>query len=107
MPEYIQVFTTTSSREEAERIARVVVDKRLAGCVQIIGPIISFYWWRGKVERDEEWLCIMKSKAELFRELEVEIHKNHSYEVPEIIAVPIVLGSETYINWLERELKKQ
>ncbi|MEO0228341.1 MAG: divalent-cation tolerance protein CutA [candidate division WOR-3 bacterium] len=97
---YIQVFTTVKKKEDAERIARIVVEKRLAGCVQILGPIKSIYWWKGKIESAEEWLCIIKSKKELYPELEKTIKENHPYETPEIIAMPIIAGYEGYLKWL-------
>jgi len=105
MDEYIQVFTTTEKREQAEKIARALVEKRLAGCVQIVGPVVSTYWWKGKVEIAEEWLCFIKSKKSLFNELEKAIKEVHPYETPEIIAIPIVEGSKNYLEWLKRELK--
>ncbi|MEO0206839.1 MAG: divalent-cation tolerance protein CutA [candidate division WOR-3 bacterium] len=102
---YIQVFTTVEKKEDAERIARIVVEKRLAGCVQILGPIKSTYWWKAKIESAEEWLCIIKSKKELYPELEKTIKENHPYETPEIIAIPIIAGYEGYLKWLTAELK--
>ena len=68
--EYIQVFTTVDSRKDAEKIAQALVEERLAGCVQVIGPIMSTYWWKGNVEETEEWLCLIKSKKSLYDELE-------------------------------------
>ena len=105
MSEYIQLSTTTEKKEEAEIISRQVVEKRLAACVQIIGPITSTYWWKEKVEQTEEWLCIMKSKRDLYKDLEQAIMSIHPYEVPEIVAVPIVAGSQSYLEWLEQEVK--
>lgn len=99
--EYIQVITTTEKREEAERIAEVLVEKRLAGCVQVIGPVSSTYWWEGQVERGKEWLCFIKSRKELFKELEETIKQVHPYETPEIIALPITAGSQDYLEWLK------
>ncbi|MEO0162787.1 MAG: divalent-cation tolerance protein CutA [candidate division WOR-3 bacterium] len=97
---YIQVFTTVEKKEDAEKIAKIVVEKRLAGCVQILGPIKSTYWWKGKIENAEEWLCIIKSKKELYPELEKTIREIHPYETPEIIAMPIIAGYEGYLKWL-------
>ncbi len=105
MPEYIQLFTTTEKKEDAEIISRQVVEKRLAACVQIMGPITSTYWWKEKVEQTEEWLCIMKSKRDLYKDLEQAIMSIHPYEVPEIVAVPIVAGSQSYLEWLEKEVE--
>ncbi len=103
--EYIQVVTTTGKREDAKKIAQKLLEKRLAGCVQIVGPIESTYWWKGKVETSEEWLCFIKSEKSLFSELEKEIKETHPYETPEIVAFPIVDGSKNYLEWLKSELK--
>lgn len=105
MFQYIQVFTTTGNREDAERMARTVVEQRLAGCAQILGPTRSVYWWKGTLEQSEEWLCIFKSRVDLYIELEAAIRKAHPYEVPEIVAVPVSSGSEEYLRWLDGELK--
>jgi len=107
MEEYIQVFTTVGKKEDAEKIARALVEKRLAGCVQIIGPIVSTYWWKNNIETAEEWLCFIKSKKNLYNELEKAIKEIHPYETPEIIAVPIISGSKDYLEWLGNELKKK
>ncbi len=104
--EYIQVFTTTEKKEDAEKIAKAIVEKRLAGCIQIVGPITSTYWWKGNVETAEEWLLFIKSKKELYEELEKAIKEIHPYETPEIIAMPIVAGSKDYLEWLKNELRK-
>jgi periplasmic divalent cation tolerance protein len=105
MAEYIQIFTTTEKKDDAEVISREIVEKRLAACAQVVGPIISTYWWKEEIERTEEWLCIMKSRRDLFSELEVAIKSIHPYEVPEIVAVPIVSGSHSYLKWLDQEVK--
>ncbi|MDW8033425.1 MAG: divalent-cation tolerance protein CutA [Nitrososphaerota archaeon] len=105
MSKYIQVFTTIDKKEDAVRITRILLEKRLAGCVQIIGPISSLYWWKGEIEEAEEWLCIIKSREDLYEELEKTIIENHPYKIPEIIAMPIVSGSRSYLNWMNTELK--
>lgn len=105
MVEYIQLCTTTERRDDAEMISKEVVEKRLAACAQVLGPITSTYWWKQGIENTEEWLCIMKSRSDLFKELEEAIKSIHPYEVPEIVAVPIVLGSQSYLAWLEQEIK--
>jgi len=104
--EYIQVFTTVEKREDADRIASEAVRKRVAVCAQILGPIRSIYWWKGKVEEAGEWLCVLKTRKDLFPALEKEIKSLHPYEVPEIIALPIVAGSEAYLKWIESETSK-
>jgi periplasmic divalent cation tolerance protein len=105
MTEYIQLFTTTEKKDDAQIISKEVVEKRLAACAQVIGPIKSTYWWKEKIEQTEEWLCIMKSRGDLYEELEKAIKSIHPYEVPEIVAVPIVSGSQSYLEWLEQEVK--
>jgi periplasmic divalent cation tolerance protein len=106
MKEYIQVFTTVEKREDADRIASSVVNKRVAACAQALGPIRSTYWWKGKVEQAEEWLLVMKTREALFSLLEKEIKAIHPYEVPEIIALPIVAGSASYLEWIDNETRK-
>lgn len=103
MSDFIQVFTTTARKQEAEQIARTLVEERLAACVQILGPITSTYHWQGAVETSEEWLCLIKSRQELFAKVEAAICRIHPYEVPEIVALPIVAGSQGYLTWLQRE----
>lgn len=105
MTEFIQLFTTTEKRDDAEIISKRVVEQRLVACAQVIGPIKSTYWWKEKIEQTEEWLCIMKSRGDLYEALEKAIKSIHPYEVPEIVAVPIVSGSQSYLAWLEQELK--
>ena len=105
MQEYIQVMTTVEQRSDAERIARTLVEKRLAACVQVAGPVTSYFHWEGKLDSAEEYLCFIKSRADLFPELEAAIGEMHPYEVPEIIATPVTRGSTHYKNWLAAELK--
>lgn len=102
--EYIQLVTTISSKDEADKLASYLVKQRLAACVQVCGPVNSFYHWQGKLENDEEYQLLIKSRLDLYNDLELEIKKNHPYETPEIIALPIVDGSKEYLSWLEEEL---
>jgi periplasmic divalent cation tolerance protein len=104
MTNYIQVITTTASRDDAHRIAQTLVEKRLAGCVQIVGPITSVYRWEGRIEQAEEWQCIIKSRQDLFDALADAIWAGHPYDVPEILAVPVIAGSKDYLAWLETEI---
>ena len=101
MEAYIQVITTTENKQDAEKIAGILVDRKLAGCVQIIGPVTSIYRWKNKVEEALEWQCVIKSRQDLFGEIEKVISSIHPYEVPEIIAVPIMTGSNAYLEWLK------
>ena len=105
MHEYVQVVTTAEKREDAGRLARAAVEKRLAACAQVVGPITSIYWWEGKISEAEEWLCIMKTTTELYGELEKTLRGLHPYEVPEILAVPVSAGSGDYLEWLRGQLK--
>lgn len=102
---YAQVTTTTESKADAQSLAGAIVESSLAACVQIIGPITSTYRWRGKIETAEEWLCVIKSKGELYEELEGAIRAVHAYQEPEIIATKIVKGSAGYLAWLDENTR--
>ena len=101
---YVQAVTTVARREDAEEMARALVEKRLAACVQIVGPVHSTYRWKGDVKTAREWLCLIKSRGDLYEKLERAILEMHSYETPEIIAVPITAGSKRYLEWLEEQV---
>jgi periplasmic divalent cation tolerance protein len=103
MHSFIQVSTTVDKRQDADRLAELAVKQRLAACVQVIGPIRSTYWWQGKIEDGEEWLCLMKTGRDLYEALEKAIKSIHPYDEPEIIALPIVDGSEGYLHWIKKE----
>ena len=103
---YIQVITTTDNKEDSEKISDILLNRRLAGCIQIIGPITSAYWWKDRIEKASEWLCIIKSMKNLFEDINQSIREIHPYETPEILAVPIVNGDKDYLKWLEDTLKK-
>lgn len=104
MKSYIQVITTTANRQDAEKIAGVLIDEKLAGCVQIVGPITSIYRWKGHVETAEEWQCLIKARDDLYEEIEKTIKSIHPYEVPEIIALPLSKVSRDYLEWLDSVL---
>ena len=106
MISFIQVMTTTETKEQAEAIARHLVEEKLAACVQITGPIESIYRWKGNVEISKEWLCLIKTSETLFPQVEATIKKLHAYETPEIIAVPITKGSKEYLKWIDESLAK-
>jgi len=101
---YIVVFVTCKSVNEAEKIAEALLSKRLAACINILPQIKSFYWWKGKIEESQETLLIIKSKTSLLNKLVNEVKLTHSYETPEIIALPIIGGDNNYIKWLNSEL---
>lgn len=103
MNDFLQMVTTTERQEDARRIADLLVERHLAACVQIVGPITSVYRWQGKVESAQEWQCQIKTRQALLDDVSDAIREIHPYEVPEIIAVPIVAGSREYLIWLEEQ----
>jgi periplasmic divalent cation tolerance protein len=106
-PQFLQVQTTTDSRAEAMELGRAAVAARLAACAQVTGPISSDYWWEGTIERSEEWLILLKLPADRFDELAEFLAERHSYDEPEIVALPIVAGSAAYLNWVEDETRPE
>jgi periplasmic divalent cation tolerance protein len=105
MTDKIVVLSACDSEAQAAQVARGLVDKRLAACVNIIPGARSIYRWKGAIEDSPEWLLVIKSRRGLFPALREEIQKLHTYEVPEAIAMPVVEGSESYLAWLDRELE--
>src|SRR5579875_3187401 len=103
MSDFIQVMTAIDSEEGAQKIARTLVEKRLAACVHVAGPITSTYWWQGKIEIEKEWTCAIKTRKELYGDVEKAIRAVHPYHEPEIIALPIIDGSQSYLAWIEAE----
>ncbi len=101
MSDYLVVFVTASNEEEAVKISKTLVEEKIAGCVNIIKNIRSIYSWQGKIEDDSEVLMIIKTRADLFENLEKRVKSLHSYTVPEIIAFRIKKGSENYLKWLD------
>jgi periplasmic divalent cation tolerance protein len=106
MTDKIVVLSTCASAEEAEKIARHLVENRLAACVSIVPQVRSIYRWKGVVEDASEWLLIIKSRRGLVERLSAGIASMHSYQVPEVVALPIVDGAPAYLSWLERELSR-
>jgi periplasmic divalent cation tolerance protein len=105
MTDKIVVLSTCASEEEADRIARSLVEARVAACVNIVPGVRSVYRWQGAVESSGEWLLAIKSTRERFEALRVAIEKSHSYEVPEIVALPVVDGAPNYLNWIDGSLR--
>ena len=105
MPEYVQVMTTVATREDADKIAASLVDQQLAACVQVLGPISSTYRWQGVVQTSPEWLCLAKSRRDLYPQLEEAIRRVHPYQVPEILAIPVMAGSRSYLAWLDASVR--
>ncbi len=104
MSDYIQVLTTTQHRNDAEAIARALVEGRLAACVQIVGPVTSIFRWQGKIETAEEWQCWAKTRRDLYQRIEAAILRLHPYKVPEILALEVLAGGADYFAWLDEEL---
>jgi len=100
----IIALMTTATKQEAQRIVRLLLDKHLIACANILGPVDSRFWWRGKIDKAKELLVLMKSDEKLFEELSKTIKEMHSYETPEILALPIVKGWPPYLEWLDATL---
>lgn len=105
MTDQIVVFSTCPSEEEAERLARLLVERRLAACVSVVPGVRSFYRWRGVIESSGEWLLVIKSSRGLFAPMAAALEHEHSYEVPEVLALPVVEGAANYLNWLSASLE--
>jgi periplasmic divalent cation tolerance protein len=105
MTDKIVVLATCGNPKQAEELSKSLVEKRLAACVNSLAGMTSWYWWENKLTRDQEILLVIKSSRAKFAELEKEIYRLHSYAVPEVIALPIVEGSENYLNWIDESLK--
>ncbi len=103
MSEFVQVTTTTGARHDAEQIASELVSRRLAACVQVSGPITSTFRWQGKVETAEEWVCTAKTTLAQLSAIEKLFEEIHPYDVPEVIATPIVDGSAAYLRWVQEQ----
>jgi len=100
---HIQVLISIDTEEGARVLQRLLVERRVAACVQILGPISSTYWWEGRIEEAQEWLCLAKTLAGQYHRLESLVKDNHPYDVPEILALPILAGNKDYLDWIETE----
>jgi periplasmic divalent cation tolerance protein len=103
--DFLLVQTSIDSEDAAQQLADTLVDQRLAACCWVSGPMRSTYWWKGVHERAQEWVCQFKTRKDLYPELEQAIKLHHSYEEPEIVALPIVAGSASFLAWIEKETK--
>lgn len=101
---YCQVVTTTDSREAADELARGAVQARVAACAQVLGPLASTYWWEGSVATDEEWQVQFKTTAGAYSGLEEYLRTQHSYDVPEILCLPVTAGHRRYLEWVDSEV---
>ena len=102
----IVVFVTCGSEKEALKIAHTLVKERLAACVTLVSPIRSIYRWEGKIWDENEWLLVIKTRKQRFRALEKKVKTLHSYDVPEIISLPILDGSSSYLNWIKKNTRE-
>jgi periplasmic divalent cation tolerance protein len=98
---YIIVIMTASNREEAVKIVRTLLEEQLIACANIMDPVSSFFWWKGKIEEEKEVLAIMKSHETHFKKLSKRVTELHSYDIPEILVLPIVDGSASYLDWMK------
>ena len=103
MSSFIQVQTTCDDRETLEKIAELLVNRKLAACVQIIGPITSYFRWEGKVDNAQEFVCYIKTRAGHFETVAAIVNELHSYDLPQIIALPIVSVTDEFANWITEE----
>jgi periplasmic divalent cation tolerance protein len=104
--EYIVIFITVPEYDIGKNIADILINEKLAACVNITGKINSTYFWQGNVENDDEYLLIIKTRKDKFEELSQKVKENHPYSVPEIIAMPIIVGSKDYLNWIDETLDR-
>jgi periplasmic divalent cation tolerance protein len=102
---YLVVFITCPDLESAQNLSDLLLKERLAACVNIIPNLTSFFWWGRKIHRSEEVLLMVKTKESVLRELTRKVKKNHPYENPEVIALPIIGGSKKFTRWIEDETK--
>ena len=105
MEDYIQVLVSIDSEERAHGLQRLILERRAAACVQILGPIFSAYWWQGQLEEAQEWLCLAKTRRSEYHRLESLVKESHPYETPGIVAIPILAGSEEYLAWIDAETR--
>ena len=105
MTDKVIVLSTCGNATEAEKLARHLIDNRLAACVNVVPGLLSYYRWQGKVENDAELLLLIKTSRGLVDEVRSVVEELHSYELPELIVVPIVDGSRAYLDWLDGELR--
>jgi len=102
---HVVVLVTASHREEAERIARKLLDERVAACINIVEGIKSLFWWQGRVDEASEVLMVIKTRLDLFEKVIEYVKRLHSYTVPEIIALPIIAGNTEYLRWIDEVVK--
>ena len=104
-PAHIVIFITASNSKEAHKIAKALLSQRKAACVNIVSGISSLFWWQDKLDSAQESLLIVKTKASLLNQIVTLVREIHSYEVPEIVALPIIGGNQDYLEWIDKEVK--
>jgi periplasmic divalent cation tolerance protein len=105
MTDKILVISTCAAEADAERLARALLDARLAACVNLVPGVRSLYRWKGEIESEAEFMLIIKTSRDLFPALRAEIEKLHPYELPELLALPVLAGAENYLSWLQTNLR--
>lgn len=103
--DFIIVLVTTKDKAEAEKISQVLLSEKLIACANIISPVASCFSWKGKIDRTEECLVVMKSRLDLFGEVSARVKALHSYEVPEVLGLPVIEGSRDYLDWMNANLR--
>ena len=98
---YIIVIMTTPNKSKAEKIIRKLLEEHLIACANVLDSVCSFFWWKQKIEQENEALVVMKSSKKLFKKIVQRIQELHCYDVPEILALPILDGSEAYLDWMK------
>jgi len=101
----VRVETTVDTKDGAERVARAVIEHQVAACAQVSGPITSFFRWEGQVQNDEEWMVVIKTTADRLDALTARVLEAHPYDVPEIVAVPVIGGNPDYLDWVREETR--
>ena len=101
---YIVIFITTATAEEAQLVSSVLLEQRRAACVSIVPCVSSHFWWQGNLDSQQESLLIIKTKASLLDEITRLVKEIHSYDVPEVIALPIIGGNDDYLDWIDKEV---
>ena len=105
MTNKIVVLATCANEKEAEKLARALLEDRVAACVSVIPRMRSFYHWKGEIDSSQEFLLLVKTSRDLFPALRTQIEKLHPYELPEVVALPVVAGSDNYLTWLQANLR--
>ena len=107
MTQFVQIETTIDSQDDAMRLAKELVERRLVACVQVLGPMTSIYWWENQIEQSQEFLLLCKTTRERIKEVKATITDLHSYDVPEILVLPVESGAEKYLDWIVEETQSR